>query len=186
MKLVKFIKLKTQNASFAQIARLELESWVCGLIRPIPGGIGMLIRSFTLKLFFKNHRGISLIQHGVTWVDISKISIGERFGCNSGSYINGVGGIQIGDDVLIGNNVTISSGRHPHGGRAQSIFSRAVIPEPIVIEDDVWIGAGAVIMPGIVLRKGSVIGALSVVTKSTEEYGVYVGAPARKQAVREV
>jgi acetyltransferase-like isoleucine patch superfamily enzyme len=43
-----------------------------------------------------------------------------------------------------------------------------------------------VIMPGIVLRKGSVIGALSVVTKSTEEYGVYVGAPARKQAVREV
>ena len=55
MKLVKFIKLKTQNASFAQIARLELENWVCGLIRPIPGGIGMLIRSFVLKLFFKNH-----------------------------------------------------------------------------------------------------------------------------------
>jgi maltose O-acetyltransferase len=54
------------------------------------------------------------------------------------------------------------------------------VPKAIIIEDDVWIGAGAVIMPGVTLRRGTVVGANSVVTKDTEEYAVVVGAPARK------
>ena len=49
----------------------------------------------------------------------------------------------------------------------------------IVIEDDVWIGAGVKILDGVIIRKGCVIGANTVVNKSTEQYGIYVGAPAR-------
>ena len=92
--------------------------------------------------------------------------------------------ITLGSYVLIGSNVTISSGRHPIDGKAPPIFSRETIPLPIVIEDDVWIGAGAVIMPGVTLRKGTVVGANAVVTRSTEEFAVVVGAPARQIKTR--
>jgi acetyltransferase-like isoleucine patch superfamily enzyme len=102
------------------------------------------------------------------------------FGCNSGTYINAIGGILMGDFVLIGTNVTISSGFHPVEGKIPEIFLRPVIPKPIIIEDDVWIGANVVIMPGVILKKGTVVGAGSVVTKDTEEYSVVIGSPARK------
>ncbi|MBU0487213.1 MAG: acyltransferase [Bacteroidetes bacterium] len=94
--------------------------------------------------------------------------------------MNAIGGITIGDFVLLGSNVTVSSGQHDIEGAEPPVFARATIPKPIVIEDDVWIGAGAVIMPGITIAKGTVIGANSVVTKSTEPYSVVVGAPAKK------
>lgn len=50
----------------------------------------------------------------------------------------------------------------------------------IVIEDDVWIGAGVKILDGVTIAKGCVIGANAVVTRSTEAYGIYVGVPAQK------
>jgi acetyltransferase-like isoleucine patch superfamily enzyme len=49
----------------------------------------------------------------------------------------------------------------------------------IVIEDDVWIGAGARILDGVTIARGSVIGAGSVVTKSTQPYSIVVGVPAK-------
>jgi acetyltransferase-like isoleucine patch superfamily enzyme len=111
---------------------------------------------------------------------MDQLSIGQTFGVNSGSYINAIGGITIGNHVLIGSNVTISSGRHPIDDATPPVFARASEPLPIAIEDDVWIGAGAVIMPGITLRQGTVVGANAVVTKSTEAYTVVAGVPARK------
>jgi acetyltransferase-like isoleucine patch superfamily enzyme len=48
-----------------------------------------------------------------------------------------------------------------------------------VIEDDVWIGSNAIILHGVTIKRGSVIGAGSVVTKSTEPYSISVGNPAR-------
>ncbi|HAA1533678.1 hypothetical protein AJY51_08540 [Campylobacter jejuni] len=50
----------------------------------------------------------------------------------------------------------------------------------IIIEDDVWIGANVTIMPNVKIKKGSIIGACSLVTKDTEEYTIYAGTPAKK------
>ena len=91
----------------------------------------------------------------------------------------------MGDYVLIGSNVTISSGLHDIEGRLPPVFARAGVPKAIVIEDDVWIGAGAVIMPGVTLRRGTVVGANAVVTRDTDEYAVVVGVPAKKIRTRE-
>ncbi|MFX5587290.1 DapH/DapD/GlmU-related protein, partial [Acinetobacter baumannii] len=74
-----------------------------------------------------------------------------------------------GSYVLIGSNVTISSGQHPIEGELPPVFARQSIPKKIVIGDDVWIGAGAVIMPGVTIARGTVIGANAVVTRDTEE-----------------
>lgn len=51
----------------------------------------------------------------------------------------------------------------------------------IEIEDDVWIGGNAVICPGVKIKRGSVIAAGSVVTKDTEEFGLYCGNPAKRK-----
>lgn len=98
--------------------------------------------------------------------------------------MNGVGYIDIGDYVLIGNNVTISSGVHPTEGRLVEIYRRSIIPKKIIIERDVWIGAGAVILPGVTLKKGSVIGANSLVNRDTRPYSINVGVPIKEIGLR--
>ncbi len=176
---------KLRSVPLSAIAFSQLEAGVVGFLGWIPGVPGFAIRTLAYKALFKRLAGMAWIQPGVTFVESNRLVVGKNFGVNSGSYINAVGGITMGDYVLIGSNVTISSGQHPIEGRLPPVFARPVIPKPIVIEDDVWIGAGAVIMPGITLRRGTVVGANAVVTADTEEYSVMAGVPARKLRTRD-
>jgi len=178
MKYLQFLKEKIRGYSFGTILRLEIESLFFGILSIIPTTGGVILRAFASKLFFKHCEGFAWIQPRVTIVHADRIIVGSNFGVNSGCYINGVGGIEFGSYVLIGTNVTISSGQHPIEGDVPPIFSRQSIPRKIIIGDDVWIGSGAVIMPGVRLAKGTVVGANAIVTKDTEEYSVMVGAPA--------
>lgn len=174
-----FLKHKLTTVSFATLLRMELEGWLQALVVPWPGIVGFGLRNVVLSLLLKGKRGMVWTQPQVRLVHCERITIGSNCGINSGTYINGLGGVSIGDYVLIGSNVTISSGRHPIEGHSPPVFARPCEPVAISIEDDVWIGAGAVILPGVRLRRGTVVGANSVVTKDTEEYSVVVGAPAK-------
>ena len=80
--------------------------------------------------------------------------------------------------------MTISSGIHSIAGKNPEIYRRPIVPKKIIIERDVWIGAGAVILPGVTLKMGSVIGANSVVNRDTTPYSINVGAPIREIGVR--
>lgn len=180
---VTFLRGKLAGYSLRLLLRLELESLLFGLFGLIPTTAGVFLRAGIAKLMFAQCDGICWIQPGVTLVHTGRLAVGKTLGINSGTYLNAIGGITLGDHVLIGSNVTISSGKHPIDGREPPIFTRPTVPLPIVIEDDVWIGAGAVIMPGVRLGRGSVIGANAVVTRDTAPYSVNVGVPA--QAVRE-
>ena len=180
-----FLRDKIGHLSFAELLFSQVEAIVMWIVGGLPGIIGFAARSVAYKMLFKRLHGFARIQPGVTFVQTNRLRVGAHFGVNTGSYINAIGGVTIGDYVLIGSNVTISSGRHPIEGYSPPVFARPSIPEAIVIEDDVWIGAGAVIMPGITLRRGTVVGANSVVTKDTDEYTVMVGIPARKIRTRD-
>jgi len=180
MKYFQFLKEKAKGYSLTELFRLEFESLFFGIFGLVPTTFGVILRGLICKVFFRSSKGFIWLQPNVILVHSDRITVGSNFAVNSGSYINGIGGIEIGSYVLIGSNVTISSGQHPIEGRFPPVFARKTIPKKIVIGDDVWIGAGAVIMPGIVIAKGTVIGANSIVTKDTEEYAVMVGAPARK------
>ncbi len=159
--------------------RLEIEAWIISIAGALPGFVGMLIRNLIYRALFKKLNGLALIQNRVVFVHTNNLQVGSFFGCNSGTYINALGGITIGNNVLIGTNVTISSGKHNIDRISSSIFEQPSEPHQIIINDGVWIGAGAVIMPGVTLGASSVIGANSVVTKNTLNNGVYAGAPAR-------
>lgn len=185
MDYIKFLIGKARHYSLSTIFRLELESLFMGLLSMAPTVMGVFLRAIASKIFFRKIKGFPWIQPRVTIIHSERIVVGTHLAINTGTYINAVGGIEFGNNVLIGSNVTISSGEHPIKGVFPPIFSRVVTPKRIVIHDDVWIGAGVVILPGITLAKGTVIGANAVVTKDTEEYAVYVGVPAKKISSRQ-
>ena len=178
--MISFLRTKLRGIGVRQILRDEFEQWLLWLFKYTPGAAGFLLRYPGYKLLFKRLDGIPLIQANVTIWRTDRLEVGTHFGANSGTYINAVGGIEIGNYVLIGANVTISSGVHPIENEEPPIFARPTIPKKIVIEDDVWIAANAVILPGVTLAKGTAVGANSVVTKDTEPYSVMVGAPAKR------
>lgn len=100
------------------------------------------------------------------------IEFGERVFVNQGCWLLDIGGISIGDRTLIGPNVTLSTAGHPvalaerYGG---------ITMRPVVIEADVWIGAGATITPGVTIGSGSVIGAGTVVAKDVSPHTLVTG-----------
>ncbi|ALC92343.1 galactoside O-acetyltransferase [Bacillus sp. FJAT-18017] len=85
--------------------------------------------------------------------------------------------IYIGNNVLIGPNVTIDAGTHPIHPELRR--NAAQFNLPVVIEDNVWIGAGSIILPGVRIGENSVIGAGSVVTKDILANVIAVGSPCR-------
>ena len=174
-----FLRIKLTGLSLFDLVIEQIEALIVGLTSWIPTFLGMCIRNVCYRILGMKIAGFCWIQPGVTIVNMRRLSVGRNFGCNSGTYINAVGRISMGDDVLIGSNVTVSSGKHDIEGREKSIFSRPTKPMPITIGSDVWIGAGASILPGLILAQGTVVGANAVVTKHTQPYAVMVGVPAR-------
>ena len=85
--------------------------------------------------------------------------------------------VHIGDRVLFGPNVTITTAGHPVEPALRADGSQYSVP--VNIEDDVWIGGNAVVMPGVTIGEGSVIGAGSVVTRDIPSRVVAVGIPCR-------
>lgn len=85
--------------------------------------------------------------------------------------------IYIGDNVMIGPNVIIDTGTHPINPELRR--KQAQYNISVVIEENVWIGGGAIILPGVRIGKNSVIGAGSVVTKDIPENVVAVGNPCK-------
>ena len=99
-------------------------------------------------------------------------SFGERVFINQGCFFLDLGGIVIGDRVMIGPRVTLSTAGHPVEMEERYDF---ITHAPIVIEDDVWIGAAATISPGVTIGRGSVVGAGAVVAKDVPPLSVVTG-----------
>ena len=108
------------------------------------------------------------------------ISIGENSSVNPYCMIHGGGGVTIGDGVRIGSHTVIIAADHRFNDPTQFIFLQGETMMGISIDDDVWIGAGAKILDGVFVAKGTVVAAGAVVTNSTEPYSVMAGVPARR------
>ncbi len=106
------------------------------------------------------------------------LNIGDYFSINHNSSITFNGDLEIGNYVMIGPGVTITSGGHSFNNREIMRFQEDTYGK-IVIEDDVWIGANAIILPGVKVSRGTVVGAGAVVTKDTELYSIVAGNPAK-------
>jgi acetyltransferase-like isoleucine patch superfamily enzyme len=105
-----------------------------------------------------------------------EIRVGRNVFVNQNCTFYDLGGLDIGDDVLIGPNVSLITAGHP----VEPAQRRAVtIGKPIVIERNVWIAAGAIIIGGVTVGENSVVAAGSVVTKDVPRNTLVGGNPAR-------
>lgn len=107
------------------------------------------------------------------------ISVGSNCTVNSYAILYGHGGLQIGNDVRIAPQVMIMPMNHIYKDPQVPIRKQGIKAQGIKIEDDVWLGAGAIILDGVTIGRGSVIGAGAIVTKSIPPYSVAVGIPAK-------
>ncbi|MFC6098061.1 acetyltransferase [Flavobacterium qiangtangense] len=113
------------------------------------------------------------------------LTIGKNVEINDDVHIAAVEKINIGDNVLIASKVYIAD--HNHGnykGQFQDSplstpHSRKIYTDPILIEKNVWLGEFVCVLQGVTIGEGSIIGAMSVVTKDIPPYSIAVGSPAK-------
>ena len=103
------------------------------------------------------------------------IHLGKNVFINSGCNFQDQGGIYIGDGTFIGHRVILATLNHDINPDKRA----DIHPKPIHIGKKVWIGSGAIVLPGVTIGDNSIIGAGSVVTKDVPENCVYGGNPAK-------
>lgn len=107
------------------------------------------------------------------------VVIGDNCTINRFCTIYGHGGVEIGSNVRIAPYVSIIAMDHIYENPDIPIWRQGIKAAGIIIEDDVWIGAHAIILDGVRIKRGSVIGAGAVVKKDVSAYSVVGGVPAK-------
>jgi acetyltransferase-like isoleucine patch superfamily enzyme len=107
------------------------------------------------------------------------IDIGPRSSIGIGNYLHGGGGINIGSDCLFGPNVKIISSNHIFSDTHNPIRLQGELGSSIEIADNVWIGAGAIILAGVSIGEGAIVGAGALVTRNVLPGQIVVGNPAK-------
>ncbi|MDE7082119.1 MAG: sugar O-acetyltransferase [Clostridia bacterium] len=103
------------------------------------------------------------------------ITVGKNVFINSGCCFQDQGGIEIGDNVLIGQQVVIATINHDFNPRKRA----NMFPAPVKIGNGVWVGAHATILSGVTIGDNSIVAAGAVVTKDVPENVVVAGVPAK-------
>lgn len=106
----------------------------------------------------------------------NEIRVGRNVFINQNCTFYDLGGLDIGDDVMIGPNVSLITASHPLDPSQRSAVT---IGNPIVIERNVWIAAGAIVIGGVTVGENSVVAAGSVVAKNVPPNTLVGGNPAR-------
>ena len=112
------------------------------------------------------------------WFQSARVSIGTGSYVNAGCWFEGFGEIEVGENCLLGPQVMILTSTHPLG--ADGEIGRTSEFRAVRIGNGAWIGARAMILPGVTIGAGAVIAAGAVVTADCEAAGLYGGVPARK------
>lgn len=151
--------------------------------RYMRGKLGLGVRYAILKSVAVECGDNVGIFEGVHFIDPQHLRIGSNVSIHPMCYIdcgkNAENGLIIGSDVSIAHGTTIMDTTHSYTDRTVNIKDQPLLTLRTEICDNVWIGAKATVLAGNTVREGCVIGAGTIVTKSTEPDCVYVGTPAR-------
>jgi len=167
----------------------KIKRWCCFLlyyyfarILPVssyPGGkIGKKVRYLLCRRMFRKCGRDVNVEHGADFGFGTTIEIGNRSGIGVDAWIRA--DLVIGDDVMMGPQAVIYGRYHKYDRTDIPMMNQGMGEfDPIVIEDDVWIGIRVIILKGVRIGKGAIIGAGAVVTGDVPAYSVVVGNPAK-------
>lgn len=120
------------------------------------------------------------------FADHRLIEIGDDVFMGLNTIINTTVPVKVGNNVMFGRSVTIMGGDHNMSevGIPMRFVKSGGKNEPVIIEDDVWVGSNVTVLKGIRLHEGCVVGAGSVVVKDLPPYSINVGNPCRPLKLR--
>ncbi len=191
MPLLSYIKEKIKNSPGwkTRIHRMMFcnarpRRWVKWFLNPLVfhHGKGATIRRQTIMNVspinqFRLGEGSTIEEYSVVDNGVGNVIIGNQTRIGLRSTI--IGPVQIGDHVILAQNIVISGLNHRYEDPERPIHQQGVNTATVVIGNDSWIGANSVITAGISIGKHVIVGAGSVVTKDIPDYTVVVGNPAR-------
>jgi len=154
-----------------------------GLVKYLPSPVGDWLRAGVLRLFASRFQ-TARIKDGVTVWFPEQLEVGHNVSLNEYVFISAFGGVEIGDDCRIAHQCSILSEDHGFDRVDVPIHRQAKKPARVVLEGDVWLGAGVRVMAGVRIGRGCVVGAGAVVTHDLPPYSIAVGVPAKVIARR--
>lgn len=146
---------------YAEIMALSREGIVCG--------DNVTIGSFAIikpSSYYGNRLGIGL-------------QIGDNSNIGPYCYVGCSGRVVIGDNVLVGQRVNFAAENHIFEDVTRPIRDQGVRLDPIIIEDECWIGGSSIILGGVTVGKGAIVAAGAVVTRDVSPYSIVGGVPAQ-------
>lgn len=149
----------------------------------IQRGYDRLVMYFMIRLF-KSHGKNVIFSPTKSVFSYKTISLGNDVFIGRGAtFMATASEIIIGNKVMFGPNVTIMGGNHNTTQIGKYMFDvKEKLPEndlPVVIEDDVWVGTGAIILKGVNIGKGSIVAAGALVINNVLPYSIVGGVPAK-------
>lgn len=157
----------------------ELDCWGDKLIMSWPGHLGVLLRRICLPCRLASMGKQCLILERVRIVHKAGLSLGDHVGLSPDVQVNAYGGVTVGRDTLIGPGVKIWSVNHRFQDVNTPIREQGYDFKPVWIEEDVWIGANAVILPGVRVQCRAIVAAGAVVTEDVPPLCIVGGIPAK-------
>lgn len=134
---------------------------------------------------FSIHRNSIIDCTGVIRNLGEQLRIGNNVGISQNCLIQVRGPVTIGNNVILGPNVSIFSENHKFDDPGKFINEQGETRKGVAIEDGVWIGSGSIILDGVTIGKNSIIAAGSVVNKDVPPFTIYGGVPAKLIKTRE-
>ena len=165
--------------SRAQKLRIVLRDWLTAFASLLPNdrlGCGLRRRIYRAVGMQIGHQAV--IYRNVLL--LGRIELGERSSVSNNCCINGASaGVRIGCDVMIAPNCCLVAFDHGTALNGTPMIRQPLTEAPIVIEDDVWIGANCTITAGVTIHTGAIVAANSVVTQDVGPHEIVGGTPAR-------
>lgn len=149
-----------------------------GCVKYLPTPIGDVLRYLVLKPFMKRLKSIRIKDGATFWFPYG-ISIGAHVSINEWVFIDGYGGVEIGDWCRIAHGCSLVSEDHRFEDLETPIYLQGKDVAPIKLGRDVWLGAGVRVTKGVEIGDGCIVGAGSVVTRDLPPFSIAVGVPAK-------
>lgn len=138
------------------------------------------LRALFWKIFFK-HLGTNVqIGSSCKFVNPGRITIGNNVLINHHVEMEATGGgITLGNFILIGMHAKFINANHAFDDWRKPMSVQGIVPSKIILEDDIWIGMHAIILPDVTVGRGAIVAAGAVVTKDVPPYAIVGGVPAK-------
>jgi len=159
--------------------RSDAPEFVFWFLSKIPGWTGIKLRKIIMKPRLGACGINPVFRTNVRITNPKCLEIGDFCAFGDGTFLTAGGGIRIGNYVATGPDAKIWSVNHRFEDPAVPWMKQGYEHKPVVIEDDVWIGASAFIKPGVRIGRGAIISAGTVLSKSVPAFAIVAGNPGR-------